>query len=120
MVFKGYRLSVTHLIFYISVSIIGLQLWSVWKQSSHSYLYPKELWSFNADLHSNVHTFSNEQCDAAFPQLYHSLDKSVKRRGVRKVHVEDIGIKEGRCMLRVMIYDSEVRVFLHLSLWKSC
>jgi protein glucosyltransferase len=101
-------MSVTHLIFYISVSIIGLQLWSVWKQSSHSYLYPRAVWSFNADLQSNVHTFSNEQCDAAFPQLYHSLDEAVKRRGARKVHVDDIKIREGRCMLRVMIYDGEV------------
>jgi hypothetical protein len=112
VMFKGYRLSVTHIIFYISASIIGLQLWSVWKQSSHSDLYARRASAFNADLQSNVHTFSNEQCDAAFPQLYHSLDKALERRGARKVHVEDIGINQGRCMLRVMIYDGEVCTIL--------
>ena len=109
MIYKGYRLSFTHLVFYISSFIIASQLWCVWKQSSHSYLpYLPSTWQFNADVHANVHTFSNEQCDLAFPKLYHSLDESVKRRGSRKVHSKDIEIADGRCMLRLMIYEGEV------------
>ncbi|KAF2714065.1 hypothetical protein K504DRAFT_371475 [Pleomassaria siparia CBS 279.74] len=112
MIFKGHRLSLTHLVFYISISIICLQLRSVWKQSSpgHFLSHSRRSWSFDADLHSNVHTLSNEKCDAAFPKLYYSLDKAAKRRNGRKVHVQDIEIAKGRCMLRVMIYQGELFV----------
>jgi len=79
---------------------------------------PKD-WVFDADIHANVHTFSHEQCDSAFPKLYHSLDKAVSRRAGRKVHIQDIEIREGRCMLRLMVYQGEVctkkRTFAHAS-----
>ncbi|KAF2795979.1 hypothetical protein K505DRAFT_272342 [Melanomma pulvis-pyrius CBS 109.77] len=112
MIFKGYRLSFMHFVLYISTFIIGVQLWSVWKQSSRGGFpsYSHRGWEFDADVQSNVHTFNNEQCDVAFPQLYHSLDKAVKRRNGRKVHVQDIEINKGRCMLRVMIYQGELFV----------
>ena len=110
MKFKSYRFSLTHLIFYVSSSILSFHLWSVWKPSSlHSYLsYSQKHWEFDADLHSNVHTLSNEQCNIAFPKLYNSLDQAVHRRSGRKVHIKDIEINEGRCMLRVMIHQGEV------------
>lgn len=105
----GHRLSFTHLVFYISTFVILSQLWSVWKQSSHSYLsYTPSSWQFDPDLHANVHTLSNEQCDIAFPKLYRGLHEAVQRRKGKKVEVKDIEIAEGRCMLRVMIYDGEV------------
>lgn len=111
MIPKGYRLSFSHLVFYISTFIITTQLWSIWRQSSHGYVsYVPRHWDFDADVHANVHTLSHEQCDSAFPKLYHSLDEAVSRRQGRKVHIRDIEISEGRCMLRVMVYQGEVRV----------
>jgi hypothetical protein len=108
---KGYRISVSHLLFYISAFIIVTQLWSIWRQTGgNSYAVQGPMnWVFDADVHANVHTLSHEQCDAAFPKLYHSLEKSVSRRAGRKVHIQDIEIAEGRCMMRVMIYQGEVR-----------
>jgi protein glucosyltransferase len=112
---KAYRISFSHLVFYISTFVIATQLWSIWGQSKHSYLpFPHHRnlqrdWDFNADVHANVHTLSHEQCDSAFPKLYHSLDQSVSLRQGRKVHIQDIQIDQGRCMLRVMIYEGEVR-----------
>jgi hypothetical protein len=109
---KG-RISYTHLAFYISTFVIATQLWSIWRQSASSYnIYPGApgKWEFDADLHANVHTLDNEQCDSAFPKLYHSLDQSVSQRRGRKVHINDIAIVEGRCMMRVMVYDGEVCV----------
>jgi protein glucosyltransferase len=109
MIPKGYRLSFSHLFFYISTFVIATQLWSIWRQSSGGYTsYTPSDWQFDADVHSNVHTLGHEQCDSAFPELYHSLDKAVSRRAGRKVHIQDIEIAEGRCMLRVMIYQGEV------------
>jgi hypothetical protein len=111
MMHKGYKLSLSHLFFYISIFIIATQLWSIWRQSTGSYAsYLPSEWHFDADVHANVHTFSHEQCDLAFPKLYHSLDKAVSRRQGRKVHIQDIEIAEGRCMLRVMIYQGELFV----------
>lgn len=108
---KGYRVSVSHLLFYISTFIIATQLWSIWRQTGGNGFVqhvPTGDWAFDADVHANVHTLSHEQCDTAFPKLYHSLDRSVTRRAGRKVHIQDIEIAEGRCMLRVMIYQGEV------------
>jgi hypothetical protein len=108
MIPKGYRLSLSHLFFYITSFIVATQLWSIWRQSSTSYSsYPSD-WQFETDVHANVHTLSHEQCDSGFPELYDSLDKAVSRRAGRKVHIQDIEIREGRCMLRVMIYQGEV------------
>jgi protein glucosyltransferase len=109
MIYKRYRVSFSHLIFYISTFVIATQLWSIWRQSANSYnLDLPGTWDFDADVHANVHTLSHEQCDSAFPKLYHSLDNAVNQRQGRKVHIQDIEIAEGRCMLRVMIYQGEV------------
>ena len=109
MIRKGYRLSLTHLAIYISAFFFASQLWSVWKQSAYGFQsYMSASWQFDADVHANVHTLSHEQCDIAFPKLYYSLDQSIKRRQGRKVHPQDIEISEGRCMLRVVIYEGEV------------
>jgi protein glucosyltransferase len=106
---KAYRLSFLHLVFYITTIIITTQLWSIWRQSKHNYFtYQPSNWKFDADVHANVHTLSHEQCDSAFPKLYHSLDQSVALRQGRKVHIQDIAIKDARCMLRVMIHEGEV------------
>jgi hypothetical protein len=110
MIPKGYRLSFSHLFFYITTFVIATQLWSIWRQSTASYTPDTSSdWVFNADVHANIHTLASEQCDSAFPELYHSLDNAVSRRAGRKVHIQDIEIAEGRCMLRVMIYQGEVR-----------
>jgi hypothetical protein len=111
MIPKG-RISFTHLAFYISTFIIATQLWSIWRQSASSYnTYSGPTpgkWEFDADYHANTHTLDHEQCDLAFPKLYHSLDQAVSQRRGRKVHINDIAIVEGRCMMRVMVYDGEV------------
>lgn len=110
MINKGFRFSFPHILFYISTIVITTQLWSIWRESKGNYLaFVHKGWHFNADVHANVHTLSHDQCDFAFPELYHSLDAAVGRRKGRKVHVQDIAIAEGRCMLRVMVYEGEVR-----------
>jgi protein glucosyltransferase len=112
MIPKGYRISFSHIFFYITTFVIATQLWSVWRQSSGPYTRSRHTahdeWQFDADVHANIHTLPHEQCDSAFPELYHSLDNAVSRRSGRKVHIQDIEIAEGRCMLRVMIYQGEV------------
>lgn len=112
MIHKGLRVSTTHLVFYISTFIIATQLWSLWRQSAKGglgwYSHEPRDFIFDADKHANVHTFSHEQCDSSFPKLYHSLDQSVARRQGRKVHIQDIEIRKGRCMLRLMIHGGEV------------
>ncbi|ORY00907.1 glycosyl transferase family 90-domain-containing protein [Clohesyomyces aquaticus] len=116
MIYKGHavprpRHSLHTLLFCIAVFIIISLLWSRWSNRSHPYhSYIPSSWQFDADLHANVHTFSNEQCDIAFPKLYHSLEESVKRRKGRKVVEREIAIREKRCMMRVMIYEGELFV----------
>jgi protein glucosyltransferase len=120
MIPKGYRLSIYHIVFYVSTFVIATQLWSVWRQSSgniYSRSQAVRTWDFNADVHANVHTLSHEQCDMSFPKLYHSLDESVKLRQGRKVDLRDIAIRKGRCMLRVMVYQGEVREHYPTHVW---
>ncbi|KAF2175384.1 hypothetical protein K469DRAFT_610969 [Zopfia rhizophila CBS 207.26] len=103
--------SFQHLVICIFTFIVLLQLWSLWSRSAHPYFsYTPNSWTFNPDIHANTHTLSNDQCDIAFPKLYTSLENSVKRRKGRKVDIEEISIKEGRCMLRLMIYGGELFV----------
>lgn len=127
MIPKGYRLSFSHIVFYISTFVIATQLWSIWGQSKRSHYldfarptHSHRGWEFNADIHANVHTLSSEQCNVAFPELYHSLDQSVNARQGRKVHPKDIEITAGRCMLRVMIYQGEVGLRRHPSHPDQC
>jgi len=111
MMNQGPRVSFPHLLFYLSTLVITTQLWSVWRQSGlGSFKTRHKRWHWDPDVHANVHTLSHDQCDSAFPKLYHSLDEAVSRRQGRKVHVEDIAIHEGRCMLRVMVYEGELFV----------
>lgn len=108
---KGFKQSFSHLLFYIITFVIASQLWQAWKDSRHPYLsYIPSTWQFDADVHANVHTLSNEQCDIAFPKLYHSLEESVKKRRGKKVTGDEIAIRRGRCMLRVLIYGGELFV----------
>lgn len=115
---KGYRLSFPHLAFYVFTFIITTQLWTIWRQTGNSYFSSSYThhngWEFNSDIHANTHTLSHDQCSTAFPKLYHSLDQSVGRRQGKKVHIEDIKIRQGRCMLRVMVYEGEVRILEEL------
>lgn len=113
MIPKGYyRLSFSHLVFYVSTFVIAIQLYFIWGQSKWNYgfspRYSHRGWVFNPDLHANIHTLSQDQCDAAFPQLYHSLEHSVRLRQGNKVHAKDIEIEAGRCMLRVLVHQGEV------------
>jgi len=107
---NGHRFSLTQLFCLIILFVIISQLWSVWQQVPHtSFLAPlPNEWQFDADVHANVHTLSSEQCDIAFPKLYHSLDLSVRDLHGEKVGWKDIEIARGRCMLRVLIHGGEV------------
>jgi hypothetical protein len=67
-----------------------------------------EIWTFDPDRHANLHTLNQEQCDSAFPELYHSLTKAVKLRGKRPIMPRDLEIRPARCMMRLLIYDREV------------
>jgi hypothetical protein len=118
---NGHRVSLTQLAFIIVTFVIISQLWSVWQQSVHPPFlsFPSNEWQFDADLHANVHTLSNEQCDIAFPKLYHSLDLSVRDLHGEKVAWEDIEIAHGRCMLRVLIHGGEVRSVSQSKIYSS-
>ncbi|KAF2260013.1 hypothetical protein CC78DRAFT_523927 [Lojkania enalia] len=111
MIHKGFRQSFSHLLFYILTFFVASQLWALWTEPSHPYLsYIPSTWQFDPDAHANVHTLSSEQCDIAFPKLYKRLEDSVKRRKGKKISANEIGISQGRCMLRLMIYGGELFV----------
>jgi hypothetical protein len=108
---SGYRFSITQFAFYIFTFVVYSQIWSFWQHSRHGHRpWQPHPWGFDPDLHANVHTLTNEQCDIAFPKLYHSLEQSAERRRGKKISSQEIGIERGRCMLRVMIYDGELFV----------
>lgn len=109
MKFNGHRFSFTHLIFYIFTFIIVSQLWTLWQQSAHPFLaYIPSRWRFDADVHGNVHTLTNEQCDIAFPKLYRGLQQNIAARKGKKIDIDEIEISKKRCMLRLLIHGGEV------------
>ncbi|KAF2757405.1 hypothetical protein EJ05DRAFT_388799 [Pseudovirgaria hyperparasitica] len=103
----------------ILITIFALALWSFHSPrdltsvnvaphgSSDS---PPPTLDFDSKIHANDHSFSSEQCDAAFPELYDPITAAVRRRNGSRIRLEDIAINEGRCMLRILVYDNEVFV----------
>jgi hypothetical protein len=68
-------------------------------------------YQFNFSRDANSHSLTTSQCDVAFPRLFDRVDEAVslRRRHEDWVMPEDLNIPVGRCMLRAMIYQGEVR-----------
>lgn len=72
--------------------------------------YNARTWKFEFARHANSHSLDASQCDAAFPRLYDNIDEAVSSR-IRDhnwVLPEHLELPDGRCMLRVLIYEGEV------------
>jgi hypothetical protein len=72
-------------------------------------------WAFNADRDRNDHSLTGEQCDAAFPDLYHEIYRSQaywqERQGQRKLNDSQWGLEwTTGAGLRVMVYDGQLHV----------
>ncbi|KAF2198908.1 hypothetical protein GQ43DRAFT_138441 [Delitschia confertaspora ATCC 74209] len=99
--------SIPQFLHWISIFIVLSQFWSfVFRPRPPP--PPHGRWTFDPDHHANVHTLSQEQCDIAFPELYHSPKESVKLRGNRRIMPRELEIAPGRCMMRLLIYDREL------------
>jgi hypothetical protein len=68
-------------------------------------------YQFNFSRDANSHSLTTSQCDIAFPRLFDRVDEAVslRRRHEDWVMPGDLNIPVGRCMLRAMIYQGEVR-----------
>lgn len=68
-------------------------------------------WQYDFSREASSHTLSDSQCSAAFPHLFDNIDKAVSARVDNEDWVlqKDLDIPAGRCMLRAMIFDGEVR-----------
>ncbi|KAJ9628499.1 hypothetical protein H2203_002398 [Taxawa tesnikishii (nom. ined.)] len=69
-------------------------------------------WSFNASRHANDFTFTEQQCDAAFPALYHEIDRALdywgENGGVRAENIDLSWSKLGA--IRALIYNKQLYV----------
>lgn len=75
---------------------------------------PDTSWRFEFSRDANSHSLSETQCNAAFPRLFENIDDAVSARTRNKdwVKPEELEIPAGRCMLRVLIYEGEVRYWI--------
>jgi hypothetical protein len=77
-----------------------------------------EGWVFDTKRDERKYGLSEAQCDAAFPDFYKEIDRAVAFRKEKKlgdVRVEDVDIEwrqEGE-IIRIMIYDRQVRLISH-------
>lgn len=71
----------------------------------------EHIWNFNFSRDAISHSLSQSQCDVAFPRLFDNIDNAVgtRLRSGELVSLTDLNIPAGRCMLRVLIYEGEVR-----------
>lgn len=68
---------------------------------------PKKPWVYNVTRDSDNYGLSDEQCDLAFPELYHSIHETIEYIG-RPITLEDTMGDENWGETRAMIYDSQV------------
>lgn len=66
-------------------------------------------WKYEFPRDANNYGFSQPQCDAAFPGFYGDIESAVASRKRDPVRLEELEIKDDKCLVRVLIYNSEVR-----------
>lgn len=79
-------------------------------------------WRFDTERDANNPALTAEQCDAAFPDLYHEIDRSVKFWKDKKhtISPEDVDIRWRRdAALRVLIYDNQLRILRAKNTWSG-
>lgn len=68
-------------------------------------------WVYHWERDRNDYTLTSKQCDAVFPELYHSIDRSVGHWRYRNLSSESIRIaNENEAGLTVLIYDQQLRI----------
>jgi hypothetical protein len=73
---------------------------------------PVSEWSFNTTRDERVFGLSSEQCDTAFPRLFHEIARATQYRRKKKVTPEDLDISWAEhALVRAMIVDQQVRYF---------
>jgi protein glucosyltransferase len=66
-------------------------------------------WKFEYPRDALNYGLSSQQCNAAFPGFYGDIESAVASRRGNPVRLEELEIKDDQCLVRVLIYDSEVR-----------
>lgn len=78
-------------------------------------------WTFEGERDANNPALTAEQCDAAFPDLYYEIDRSVQWWKERKhtITSDDIDISWRRdAAMRVLVYDNQIRVIQARNTWQ--
>jgi hypothetical protein len=73
---------------------------------------PPQPWSFDHRRDQRNFGLSDDQCDAAFPDLYREIDRAVAWRrgsGLHNITPADLDVSWKTEMLRAMIFDQQVR-----------
>jgi len=65
-------------------------------------------WRYEFPRDALNYGLSSQQCDAAFPGFYGDIESAVASRMGDPIRLEELEIKDDQCMVRVLIYDSEV------------
>lgn len=68
---------------------------------------PKKPWIYNVTRDSNNYGLSDEECDLAFPDLFHSIHKTMEYIG-RPITLQDTMGDAHWGETRAMIYDNQV------------
>jgi hypothetical protein len=72
---------------------------------------PPQPWAFDHRRDQRNFGLSDEQCDAAFPDLYREIDRAVAWRrnsNLRNITAADLDVSWKTEMLRAMIFDGQV------------
>ncbi|KAL1296881.1 hypothetical protein AAFC00_004496 [Neodothiora populina] len=78
---------------------LDVSKWGLSSSSTWVYKFPRD---------ANHHGLSAEQCDAAFPGFYGDIESAVESRKNNPVTLNEIKIHDDKCLVRVLIYDSEI------------
>lgn len=65
-------------------------------------------WRYNFHRDANSYGLSKQQCESAFPDLYQEIETAIHMLKGKRIKLNELDIAQGSCMVRAMIYESEV------------
>ena len=70
-------------------------------------------WAYQFSRDADNHALSKDQCDLAFPKLYKDIDSAAAARKDNRIQLHELDVPPDKCLVRVLIYNNEVRSRLH-------
>ncbi|KAI6813993.1 hypothetical protein KC332_g355 [Hortaea werneckii] len=77
-------------------------------------------WTYHWKEHRNNHALTDEQCDAAFPDLYFEIDRAASYWATRELNTQSLELYEGNeAGVRAHLEEGQLRIVQTRGMWRE-